>query len=414
MANTSTDILAAIDAGSSKVLCVIARPSDALEGCFKVLGFGRVPSQGIKNGIIYDVEKAVFSIRTALQEAQNTAGVSVRTVWPAIGGSVVTSANARGVAVLRGREVRQEDVDEAVRNAYEHCRKLAGERNLLKTRLQGYRVGEVEDSQNPVGLMGESIEAHMHAVFSDAMSSQTLRATIQRAGVEVGDYSPQPWASARAVIRPDDAACGAAVIDMGADTTSFAVYTEGALRYTDVIPWGAQFFTKDLASVLDITIEQAEEIKLLRGTCLPERVNDWESVVPTPENGRRQRAYSRRLMATVLKARADEFLRHYRKLLEERGDLGRVRTVVLTGGGANLAGLTERALDIFPGKTVRVGLPNNIDGAPQLINQPDASVVMGLIGEASDKVAGKGERQLLNLSAPGFLQNLKNVLIGDY
>ena len=377
MANTSTDILAAIDAGSSKVLCVIARPSDTLEGCFKVLGFGRVPSQGIKNGIIYDVEKAVFSIRTALQEAQNTAGVSVRTVWPAIGGSVVTSANARGVAVLRGREVRQEDVDEAVRNAYEHCRKLAGERNLLKTRLQGYRVGEVEDSQNPVGLMGESIEAHMHAVFSDAMSSQTLRATIQRAGVEVGDYSPQPWASARAVIRPDDAACGAAVIDMGADTTSFAVYTEGAVRYTDVIPWGAQFFTKDLASVLDITIEQAEEIKLLRGTCLPERVNDWESVIPTPENGRRQRAYSRRLMATVLKARADE-------------------------------------RDIFPGKTVRVGLPNNIDGAPQLINQPDASVVMGLIGEAADKVAGKGDRQLLNLSAPGFLQNLKNVLIGDY
>ena len=106
MANTSTDILAAIDAGSSKVLCVIARPSDTLEGCFKVLGFGRVPSQGIKNGIIYDVEKAVFSIRTALQEAQNTAGVSVRTVWPAIGGSVVTSANARGVAVLRRRRGR--------------------------------------------------------------------------------------------------------------------------------------------------------------------------------------------------------------------------------------------------------------------------------------------------------------------
>ena len=119
-------------------------------------------------------------------------------------------------------------------------------------------------------------------------------------------------------------------------------------------------------------------------------------------------------MATVLKARADEFLRHYRKLLEERGDLERVRTIVLTGGGANLAGLPERARDIFPGKTVRVGLPNNIDGAPQLINQPDASVVMGLIGEAADKVAGKGDRQLLNLSAPGFLQNLKNVLIGDY
>ena len=104
MANTSTDILAAIDAGSSKVLCVIARPSDTLEGCFKVLGFGRVPSQGIKNGIIYDVEKAVFSIRTALQEAQNTAGVSVRTVWPAIGGSVVTSANARGAAGKSGRK----------------------------------------------------------------------------------------------------------------------------------------------------------------------------------------------------------------------------------------------------------------------------------------------------------------------
>ena len=149
-------------------------------------------------------------------------------------------------------------------------------------------------------------------------------------------------------------------------------------------------------------------------TCLPERVNDWESVVPTPENGRRQRAYSRRLMATVLKARADEFLRHYRKLLEERGDLDRVRTIVLTGGGANLAGLPERARDIFPGKTVRVGLPNNIAGAPRLVNQPDASVVMGLIGEAADKVAGKGDRQLLNLSAPGFLQNLKNVLIGDY
>ena len=368
MANTSTDILAAIDAGSSKVLCVIARPSEDLDGSFKVLGFGRVPSQGIKNGIVYDVEKAVFSIRTAVQEAQSTAGVSIRSVWAAIGGTKLTSANARGVAVLRGREVRPEDKEEAEHNAREHCEKLAGDRNVLKMIRQGYRVGEVVGCENPIGLMGESIELQVHAVYADRASGDTLRSTIQRAGVEVVDYYPHPWASARAVIRPDDAECGVAVLDLGADTTSFAVYTDGAIRYTEVIPWGAQFFTKDLSSVLDITIEQAEEVKLQRGTCLPDLVNDWESVVPTPENGRRQRAYSRRLMATVLKARADEFLRHYRQILEDRGDFERVRTIVLTGGGANLVGFDERTRAFFPGKTVRLGLPNNIDGAPQLIN----------------------------------------------
>lgn len=414
MANTSTDILAAIDAGSSKVLCVIARPAASRDGTFKVLGFGRVPSQGIKNGIVYDVEKAVFSVRMALQEAQSTAGVSVRNVWVAIGGSKLSSANCRGVAVLRGREVRQEDVTEAKHNAKDHCDKLAGDRAVLKILSQGYTVGEAVGCKNPLGLTGESIELEAHAVYGDHASADNLRSTIQRAGVEIVDYYPHPWASARAVTRPDDNECGVAVIDLGADTTSFTVHTEGFIRYTDVIPWGAQFFTKDLASVLDITIEQAEEVKLLRGTCLPETVNDWESVVPTPEAGRRQRAYSRRLMATVLKARADEFLRHYRELLETRGDYGRIRTIVLTGGGANLTGLDERARTIFPGKAVRIGLPNNIEGAPQLINQPEASVVMGLIAEAGDTLAGKSDKGLSNISASGFFHNLKNAFIGDY
>lgn len=413
MAEETDDVVAVLDVGSQKVLCVVAKTASPEEGC-RVLGFGNVASEGILNGTVVNLEAVVRSIRQAVSEAAYTSGVPVSRVWAAIGGRTVTSANCEGTAVVRGNEVQEDEVELARQNAREHAEESARGRDLIKLIPQGYLVGETP-VEVPLGLAGKRVAARVHAVYGSVMNAENLKRCMQRSELELVNYEPHAWAAAQAVVTPTEKICGTAVIDIGAQTTSIAVFREGVLRHSEVCAWGAEYFTRDIAMVFGLSLEQAEELKLRVGRCSISEVIPGEMV---QASGDPTRSYSRELLTKTLAARARELFRIYEEHIRAAGVWDDVELIVLTGGGASLRDL-DAAAEAATGKRVRIGLPQWIRGETPLLLRPDAAVAMGLVrcalGEAEDGSAafGKaGKRRGGRISR--LFNRLMTIFVGDY
>ncbi len=408
--NNPSDILVGLDVGTTKVLCVVARPSEEL-GFFHIEGYGLVQSNGIRHGVVADLEGVVTSIREAVKEAQYTAQVPISEVCAAIGGSTLTSEDCVGTSVVRGREVTQHDVEIAEANAREHSARK--DRQLIRMIAQGYRCGDALTDKPPIGFTGDRIEALYHAVFGSLSNAANMRRCLQRSGLELLNYEPHPWAASTAVLSETEKYCGTVVFDLGAQTTSIALFNENKICYTDVRPYGAEFFTRDIAIIFGLTLEQAEYMKVNSGHCYMNRVQRGETVQPKEEAGRQPRLYSKELLVKTLRGRALEIFRLYRKDLEETDMLRNVHCVVLTGGGANLPGIDTVASEVF-GVPVRVGKPLYVEGQPGLISKPEASVAMGLISSAGALLA-QGEEH--GYRPKGFTNRfgwLKTLFTGNY
>ena len=385
------EFFAALDIGTDKVLCIVARPG-AEPGSMRVIGMGNARSSGVQEGCVVDVQEAVQSIRKAVQEAQYTAEVQLSGVWAAIGGKYLQSANCVGQTVLRGQEVSREDVEQAESNARLAAMREGKGSTVIKLIPQGFRCGDVMTAR-PIGLVGP-------------------KRCIQRAGVEVINYEPHPWAAAQAVLSETEKTCGAAVIDIGAQTTSIIVMAEGRVQFTDVRPWGAEIFTRDLAMVLGISLEEAEELKRNSGECRLSQVIAGE-VVQFESHGALSRLYSRDLLVKTLAARAQEYFHLYRQLLIDARAFDHVELVVLTGGGAMLPGIADAAAAEM-GKRVRIGLPRRAEGESALLQRPDSVVAAGLVQCAIDAGALGVENAWGVRRRQGFRERLKTFFIGDY
>lgn len=404
------EFFAALDVGSDKVLCLVARPGDEPE-MLRVIGIGNTPSSGIRNGCVVDVTAAVGSIRQAVREAGFTAGVEITGVWAAIGGHTLKSANCTGQTVLRGREVTREDVEQAELNARQSAlRDMKGE-SLLKLIPQGYRCGDLV-TDKPVGLVGQKLEADVHALYGSRTNANNLKHAIQRVGLELINYEPHPWAAAQAVLSEPEKTCGTALIDIGAETTSLIVFREGRILFTDVRPWGAEHFTRDLAIVLGISLEDAEALKLRSGECRLSQVLPGE-IVQIEVHGRTTRPYARDLLVKTLSSRVRQFFGIYRKMLADAGVLDQVELVVLTGGGAMLRGIGEEAEAILD-KHVRIGIPDRVEGESPLLQRSDAAVAAGLAVCALKESLSGPERAFGMRRSMSFLGGLKTFFLGDY
>lgn len=404
------EFFAALDIGTDKVLCIVARPG-AEPGSMRVIGMGNARSSGVQEGCVVDVQEAVQSIRKAVQEAQYTAEVQLSGVWAAIGGKYLQSANCVGQTVLRGQEVSREDVEQAESNARLAAMREGKGSTVIKLIPQGFRCGDVMTAR-PIGLVGPKLEAYVHALYGSKTNADNLKRCIQRAGVEVINYEPHPWAAAQAVLSETEKTCGAAVIDIGAQTTSIIVMAEGRVQFTDVRPWGTEIFTRDLAMVLGISLEEAEELKRNSGECRLSQVIAGE-VVQFESHGALSRLYSRDLLVKTLAARAQEYFHLYRQLLIDARAFDHVELVVLTGGGAMLPGIADAAAAEM-GKRVRIGLPRRAEGESALLQRPDSVVAAGLVQCAIDASALGVENAWGVRRRQGFRERLKTFFIGDY
>lgn len=413
--NDANQIYAALDVGSDKVLCILGQAGRE-PGTLRVTGIGNARSAGIRHGSVVDVELAVQSIRNAVNEALYTAeNAQVAGFWAAIGGQSLKSANCVGQTVPRNGDgvVTREDVEIARNNAFRAAAQAAQGGEIIKLLPQGFRCGDVFTDQ-PEGLVGPKLEAYTHALYGSAVNAQNLRRCIQRVDViNLLGYMPHPCAAARAALTETERVCGAAVIDIGAETTSLIVYSEDRIQFTDVRPWGAEYFTRDLAMVLGISLEEAEQLKLKSGECRLSQVIPDEVVQYELRRGALSRLYSRELIVRTLSARVNEFFELYRKHLEDARALEHVEIVVLTGGGAMLPGIAEEAERIL-GRRVRVGRPLRTEGESPLLQRPDSVVAVGLLHCALSPSARDGETPRPAPVRQGLLGQIKSLFVGDY
>jgi cell division protein FtsA len=396
-------VISVLDVGSDKIACIIGRlrprlASEILPGrthTVEVMGVGHHRSRGIKSGVVVDLEAAERSIRSAVEAAERMAGLTVETLIVSVTAGRLRSTRGRGAVELN----RQAVTDANVRFA----QSLAARAPLEPSRIALHSIphdlaldGE-GGLENPRGMVGDQLTADLHILSAEETPLRNLEAAINRAHLIVEAFVATPYASALATLVEDEAAMGSACIDMGAGSTTIAIFQNGRFVYADQIAIGGSHITMDLARGLSIGTEHAERLKVMHGSTLAELLEDGESVSVAPlgeETSGGTVAVARSLVAKIIKPRVEETFEVIRDRLAASG-LGHVigKRVVLTGGASQLAGLPETARAIMQ-RNVRLGRPLGVSGLKASNKSPAFATAVGLLiypqVAAEEYVAGGG------------------------
>lgn len=397
-----------IDIGSSKVAVLIGQRDQ--KGALEVAGRGTAPNRGTRRGNIVNVEAAVEALKAASEEAEVMAGVEISRAYVGVAGADVRCVNARGmVSVARkDREITKPDIQRVLGAAQSAA--LPSDREILHAIAQEFVVDEQGGITDPLGMLGSRLEVQVHLVTGQVTRSKTLLTCVNRAGIEVAEMVFEPLATAEAVLTPDERDLGALLIDIGAGTTGYALFAEGEVQHSAVLPVGAGHFTNDLAMVLRTPYAEAERIKIKEGCCLLSMVQEEEGVSVPAVAGGASRVVPRREICEILQPRAEELVFLVRDDLGKNGWDGQLRGgIVLTGGGAQLDGLLELCGQAF-NSSVRYGLPHGLGGLVDVINSPGWSTAAGLLHYAI-AAEQKHERRPRRggFSVRGVMGSLRNV-----
>jgi cell division protein FtsA len=397
-----------IDIGSSKVAVLIGQ-RDA-RGVLEVAGRGTAPNRGTRRGNIVNVEAAVEALKAASEEAEVMAGVEISRAYVGVAGADVRCVNARGmVSVARkDREIMKPDIQRALGAAQSAA--LPSDREILHAIAQEFVVDEQGGISDPLGMLGGRLEVQVHLVTGQVARSKTLLTCVNRAGIEVAEMVFEPLATAEAVLTPDERDLGALLIDIGAGTTGYALFAEGEIQHSAVLPVGAGHFTNDLAMVLRTPYAEAERIKIKEGCCLLSMVQEEEGVSVPAVAGGAPRVVPKREICEILQPRAEELVSLVREDLGKNGWDGQLRGgIVLTGGGAQLDGLLELCGQAF-NASVRYGLPHGLGGLVDVINSPGWSTAAGLLqyGVSAEQNHERRPRRG-GFSVRGVMGSLRNV-----
>lgn len=386
----STDLIAGLDIGTTKIVAIIAEPDD--RGELRVLGVGKSPSNGLRRGVVVNLEKTILSVQDALDEAEKHAGVEVGSVFAGIAGDHIRSINSRGViAVGRGgNEITQADVDRVIEAAKAIA--LPMDREIIHVIPQEFIVDDQPGIRDPVGMAGVRLEGEIHIITGAVTSAQNIYKSVQRAGVEIQDLVLQPLASSYAVLSEDEKELGVAMLDLGGGTADLAVFYEGSIRHTAVIGLGGENVTNDLAIGLRTPRDQAERIKIDHGVALQSMVEQDERIEVPGVGGRPAREVSRDVLAAIIEPRMEEiFALSLREI--QRSEYADLLTtgLVLTGGAAMLDGACELAERVF-NMPVKLGVPSGMAGLSVEVSTPMYATAVGLLQYAVKEGSGRGRR----------------------
>jgi cell division protein FtsA len=387
------DYFVAIDVGSSKVGVLIGQRDGA--GAMEVVGKGLAPNRGTRRGNVVNVEATVEALRQATEEAEVMAGVEVARAWVGIAGSDLRNVNSRGMVTVsrKDREITRQDIDRVLEAAQSAA--LPSDREILHAIPQEFLVDEQGGIQDPLGMLGSRLEVTLHLVTGNITRTKTLLTCVNRAGIEVVELVFEPLATGEGVLTPDERELGVLLIDIGSGTSEYAVFLDGGVQHSAVLPIGAGHFTNDLAMVLRTPFAEAERIKVQRGCCLGGLVTADEGIaVPTVAGGS-PRVVPRREIAEILQPRAEELFELVRVDLAKHGFEETLRGgVVLTGGGSQLDGLLEMSEQIFDA-AVRYGLPTGLTGLVDVISSPAWATASGMLlyAAASEDRRGRAKRR---------------------
>ncbi|HEY7472209.1 MAG TPA: cell division protein FtsA [Gemmatimonadota bacterium] len=383
------NIMVGLDIGTTKIGCIIAELDS--DRNVKIVGVGTSRSEGLRRGVVVNLEKTVLSIGRAIEEAELMAGVEVRNVYAGIAGDHIRSINSHGViAVSRGGvEITRADIGRVIDAAKAVA--IPMDREILHILPQEFTVDDQKGIKDPTGMAGVRMEVDVHIVTGAVSSAQNLVKAIQQAGYQVRDLVLEPLASSYGVLTEDERELGVALVDIGGGTTDIALFHEGSIRHTSVIGLGGNSVTNDIAIGLRTPARDAERIKERYGAALSSLVDPEEEIVVPHMAGQGERRVSRELLASIIQPRMEEILALAKADVKKTGWTDKIPAgFVLTGGASALPGtaeLGERILDA----PVRIGRPLGVTGLVDSVDEPRFATGVGLVIYGKD--AGREENR---------------------
>ena len=385
------ELVVGLDIGTTKICCAVG---EVFEDRIEIIGTGTAPSQGLRKGVVVNIESTVASIKEAVRRAEESAGCDLAStyVYVGIAGNHIKGFNSPGIVAVNNREIRQADIDEVIAAA--RTVKISENQRVIHVMPQEYMVDDHTGIQNPVGMTGVRLVTNVHIVTADIGAVHNLVTCCQKAGLEVAELVLESIASANAVLSPDEMELGVVLVDIGGGTTDMAVFCDGTIRHTREIALGGHNLTNDLSVGLRTPLQEAERLKedfggAIAGVIKPNLVVD----VPTVGD-REPRKVTQKVLVDILEARMIEILEMIDRELVASGQKNKINGgVVITGGTALLANIVDLAEQIFD-LPVRIGYPVGIGGKVEEIHSPRCTTAVGLVMFGRNKMRENQNREL--------------------
>lgn len=407
---TENNMIVGLDIGTSKVATVVGDVGE--DNQVEIVGVGSHPSRGLKKGVVVNIESTVQAIQRSIEEAELMAGCQIHSVYTGIAGSHIRGMNSHGIVGVKDREVSSGDVERVLDAA--RAVAIPADQRVFQVMPQEFVVDQQEGIREPVGMSGVRLEAKVHLVTGAVSAAQNIIKCIQRCGLEVDDIILEQLASSSAVLTDDEKELGICFVDIGGGTTDVAVFTDGAIKHTAVIPIAGDQVTNDIAIAMRTPTQHAEEIKIKYACALRQLANPDDTIEVPSAGGRDPRRLSRQTLAEVVEPRYEELLSLVLAELRRSGFSDLVAAgVVLTGGSSRMEGVVDLAEEIFH-MPVRLGIPQNVTGLADVVRNPVYSTGVGLLlfglqNQNLSKDSPSGESRMVDV-----LKKVKNWFQGSF
>lgn len=374
----ASEIVVGLDIGTTKIVCIVGRRNEY--GKIEILGMGRSESVGVTRGVVSNIEKTVQSIKAAVTEAENQSGVDIRTVNVGIAGQHIKSLQHRGIKMRNSleEEISQKDIDALIDDMYKLVM-LPGE-EIIHVLPQEYIVDSEVGIKDPIGMSGVRLEANFHIITGQVAAVKNIHKCIQKAGLEVVELILEPLASSEAVLNDEEKEAGVVLVDIGGGTTDIAIFQEGIIRHTAVIPFGGNVITEDIKEGCTIIKSQAELLKMKFGSALASENKENEIVSIPGLRGREPKEISVKNLAHIIQARMEEIIENiYYEIKNSGYEKKLIAGIVVTGGGAQLKHMAQ-LVEYMTGMDTRIGFPNeHLAKGAQDVTSPIFATGVGLV-----------------------------------
>ncbi len=403
-------LIVGLDIGTSKIVALVGEILP--DGEVDIIGYGSHPSKGLKKGVVVNIEATVQSIQRAVEAAELMAGCQIHSAYAGIAGSHISSLNSHGIVAIEDGEVSYVDIERVIDAAKAVA--IPADQKILHVLPQEFTIDKQDGIREPIGMSGVRLECKVHIVTGAVSAAQNIVKCVKRCGLEVSDIILEQLASSYAVLTEDEKELGVCLVDIGGGTTDIAIFTDGAIVHTAVIPIAGDQVTNDVAVALRTPTQSAENLKLQHGTVLARKELVEEAlVVLSPAGEEDQREASMQLLTDVIQSRYTELLSLVYAELRRSGFEDAIPAgIVLTGGGAKIPGLvesTERMLRM----PIRLGKPQNIKGIEEVLNNPIFSTAVGLL-LYSVQQQDNAAPQRLSPSFKGLFSRMKGWIKGNF
>ncbi len=369
------NLIVGLDIGTSKIVAIVGEVAD--DNSVEIIGLGQHPSRGLKKGVVVNIDSTVHAIQRAVEEAELMSGCEIRSVYAGIAGNHIRSMNSHGIVAIRDKEVTRDDVDRVIDAA--RAVAVSADQRIIHIIPQEYVIDSQEGIPDPIGMSGVRLEAKVHMVFGAVSAAQNIIKCVQQCDLEVDDLILQQLASSEAVLTQDEKDLGVCLVDIGGGTTDIAIFTNGSVRYTTVLPIAGDQVTNDIAVAMRTPSQYAEDIKIKYASALA-GTHHANEVIEVPSVGSRPpRELARQTLIDVVGPRYEELFGLVHAVIRRSGYENLVAAgIVLTGGSSKMDGVVELAEEVL-NMPVRLGYPGQVTGLSDVVSNPIHSTGVGLL-----------------------------------